>query len=354
MRSRLVSVVLGMVGAMLACELILQVLPVSSATALDYYLDPLVLSYPPGHRWRMATGWDLRNAQTLRANNFGFASEVDFVADSQAVALIGDSYVEASMLDSANRPGTQLALALNGQRPVYAFGAPGSALLDYAERIRLASTRLAVRDFVILMEAGDVRQSLCGSGNVHGPCLAPKSLEPRVETLAPASKMKRLISKSALAQYLVGQLKLDVRRLPAQLFSADAPTPGAASTVTSVKLAVDEDTHLREREAMVRAVSSAFFDRVKQNQVRKLVIVVDGMRKTAQSAANPQSKEISLERNQFMEIARARGAVVIDAEALYGEHWKASILSLDVGPYDGHLNALGVRLVAQAAAAAIR
>ncbi|MBK9234554.1 MAG: hypothetical protein IPO19_00210 [Rhodoferax sp.] len=354
MHSRLLSVLFGMAGALLACELVLQALPVSSATARDYYMDPQVLSYPPGHRWHMATGWDLRNAQTLRANNFGFASEIDFVPDPQAVAFIGDSYVEASMLGAADRPGAQLARALKDERAVYALGAPGSALLDYAERIRLASTRLAVRDFVILMEAGDVRQSLCGSGNVHGPCLAPRKLEPRVETFAPASTLKRLISKSALAQYLVGQLKLDVRRLPAQLFAADAPTHEPASKAASAEPAVNADTHRAEREAMVRAVSTAFFDRVQTHQVRKLVIVVDGQRKAVSLDADPQAAQISLERGQFMEIARARGAVVIDAEALYREHWKTSMLSLDVGPYDGHLNALGVRLVAQAAAAAIR
>jgi len=354
MRSGLVSVVLGMVGALLACELVLQALPVSSATARDYYVDPQVLSYPPGHRWRMATGWDLRNAQTLKANNFGFASEVDFVPNPQAVAFIGDSYVEASMLDTVDRPGPQLARALGGQRPVYAFGAPGSALLDYAERIRLASTRLAVRDFVILMEAGDVRQSLCGSGNVHGPCLAPSTLEPRIETFAPASTMKRVISKSALAQYLVGQLKLDVRHLPAQLFAANAPAPIPSRKLASASSALDTEIRRAERDRMVRAVSTAFFERIETYRIRKLVIVVDGQRHPGQPSVDADAAEIRLERTQFMETAKAHGAVVIDAEALYGEHWKTSVLSLDVGPYDGHLNALGVRIVAEAAAAAIR
>ncbi|MBK9234564.1 MAG: hypothetical protein IPO19_00280 [Rhodoferax sp.] len=78
-------------------------------------------------------------------------------------------------------------------------------------------------------------------------------------------------------------------------------------------------------------MSTAFFDRVQTHQVRKLVIVVDGQRKTVSLDADPQAAQISLD-----------------------EHWKTSMLSLDVGPYDGHLNALGVRLVAQAAAAAIR
>ncbi|MBK9234562.1 MAG: hypothetical protein IPO19_00270 [Rhodoferax sp.] len=114
MPGRLLSVLFGMAGALLACELVLQALPVSSATARDYYMDPQVLSYPPGHRWHGDGMGSASNAQTLRANNFGFASEIDFVPDPQAVAFIGDSYVEASMLGAADRPGAQLARAAQG------------------------------------------------------------------------------------------------------------------------------------------------------------------------------------------------------------------------------------------------
>jgi len=41
--------------------------------------------------------------------------------------------------------------------------------------------------------------------------------------------------------------------------------------------------------------------------------------------------------------------MVVDTEPIYAMHLAHSPLKLDVGPYDGHLNALGVSLIAQAA-----
>jgi len=77
----------------------------------------------------------------------------------------------------------------------------------YAERIRHAHDNFGVRDFVILMERGDVKQSLCGSGNVNGPCLDAQTLAPRVETIAPPGTVKKIFRHSALAQYVFGQLR---------------------------------------------------------------------------------------------------------------------------------------------------
>ncbi|MBK9234563.1 MAG: hypothetical protein IPO19_00275 [Rhodoferax sp.] len=62
--------------------------------------------------------------------------------------------------------------------------------------------------------------------------------------------MKPFDQQVALAQYLVGQLKLDVRRC---LPSSSPPTRQhePASKAASAELAVNADTHRAEREAMV-------------------------------------------------------------------------------------------------------
>src|SRR5262249_49116400 len=143
-----------------------------------------------------------------RSNNYGFLDARDFERDPNAVALIGDSFVEASMLPQRDRLGPQIERRLQA-REVYAMGAPGSALLDYAERIRFASERFDIHDFVLLLEHGDVAQSLCGSGNVHAPCLDRVTLAPRTEKQPPPGTLKKVLRSSALAQYLFSQLKLD-------------------------------------------------------------------------------------------------------------------------------------------------
>lgn len=336
---------LGLTLLLLGCELLLRLLPVSSSTLTGYYQDPLIISYPPGHRWTTATGWDLRNPQRHRANNAGFLAARDFAPDPEAVALIGDSFIEASMLDPGDRPGVQLEHALGG-RPVFAMGGPGSALLDYAERMRWAAQRYGVRDFVLLLETGDLRQSLCGSGNVHGPCLDPGSFQPRIETVPglgdQAGPLKRLARESALAQYLFGQLKLNPTMLWRQARLQARPpseTPASAPTADA-----------RAPSAAARVVGRRFLEQLAVLAPRRLVIVLDTQR--ARLYAGLPDAEPDLQ--AFAAMAREAGVQVVDGAPLLRRHYATHGLKFDVGPYDGHLNALGVRLLMDAAAEALR
>jgi len=319
-----------------------RLLPVSTSTVTGYYTDPLIVTYPPHHQWTTSTGWDLRNPQSLESNNLGYLASRDFARNEQAVALIGDSFIEASMLSAADRPGVRLERAL-GSRPVFAMGSPGTSLLDYAERIRFAAEQFGVRDFVILMERGDVKQSLCGSGNISGPCLDTKTLVPRLEKAAPPGTLKRIFRHFALAQYVFGQLKFSPQRLWQQAFPpppSPAPVIATIGTVAPVFQVVPE---------FVEVVSAAFFDRIKPFVKGKLVIVVDSDRRAL--AAGQVAPDAA--RGRFLELACAAGVIVVDTTPLFEAHFAKSTLKLDVGPYDGHLNALGVQLVMQAAAKAL-
>ncbi|MFI5445924.1 hypothetical protein [Polaromonas sp. UC242_47] len=334
----------GVVGFLLLLEIFFRLLPVSTSTETGYYIDPLILSYPPHHRWTTSTGWDLRNAQRLESNNLGYVAGHDFAWDDKAVALIGDSFVEASMLAAPDRPGAQLGRALD-TRPVFAMGNPGTALLDYAERIRFAHTHFGVRDFVVLMERGDVKQSLCGSGNINGPCLDGASFAPRLEKQPQPGSLKQIGRHSALAQYLFSQLKFSPQRLwsqvtgPRQAIAAVSPAPVEGGLTAPPAPA-----------PFVDAVTATFFQRIKPYATGRLVIVIDSNRSAlSQGLSMPDPS-----RTRFMTLARAAGAVVVDTEPLFKAHFAHSNLSLDVGPYDGHFNPLGVKLVTAAAANALR
>ncbi len=345
------GIVTGLMTVVLLAELVCRVLPVSTATVTGYHLDPLILTYPSGHRFRTATGWDLRNAQTLQANNLGFVSDVDFVPDPQAVALIGDSYVEASMLPSIDRLGPKLQGHL-GDRPVYAMGGPGSSLLDYAERIRLGSERLGVRDFVVFLESGDIRQSLCGSGNIHGPCLDRQTLAPRITLQTPPSTLRRWVRESAFAQYLFSQLRVAPDRLVPELLAlpqAALPRLDRQSAATTPPSSAPSPVRSSGPSAQaLDAVAVSFFERVRPWVTGRLVVVLDRQRN-----GEPPS-ELDAEVERFARLAQERGATVVDMAPLYREHATRSTLSLSVGPYDGHLNALGLGLVARAAGDALR
>ncbi len=100
----------GVILALLALELVFRFLPVSSATRTGYHIHPYIISYPPNHRFTTATGWDLKNAHSHKANNYGFLAERDFSYAPEALGLVGDSFVEANMLPARDRLASQLEL----------------------------------------------------------------------------------------------------------------------------------------------------------------------------------------------------------------------------------------------------
>ncbi len=337
----------GVLAVVLAAEFVLRALPVSTATNTGYRIAPNILNYPPHHEWTMATGWDLRNVQHLRSNNMGFAAEHDFVAGSDAVGLIGDSYVEASMLPLADRPAAQLERALGG-RQVYAMGGPGSSMLDYAERIEWAHRTLGLKTFVVLMETTDASQTVCNSGNVHARCLLPGTLQPTVRRLPESGLLKDVLRESALAQYLNSQLKLNASRLMSKSFWQTG-TP-SESALPSVVAAGTEGVPLSpERRKIIEASVDEFFEQLTVRNDVHVVFVIDMNRSNLEIGVNRPDEGYYL-----AERLEQRDCQVVRGEPLYREHLSGSPLRLEVGPYDGHLNKIGVGLLMNAAALALQ
>lgn len=348
---RACHLLLGALAMLAGVELLLRALPVSTATHTGYHIHPNILTNPPHHRWTMSTGWDLRDVQHMRANNHGFAAEHDFQPGSNAIGLVGDSYVEAAMLPWADRPAAQLERALGGQRPVYALGGPGSSLLDYAERIRWAHETLGLRDFVVMMESTDASQALCNSGNVHARCLEPQRLTPVLQHRPPSGAAKDLLRESALAQYLVSQLKFT----GARLFSPDfwrsgAPAEHTPNMTAAVPAGAGEPTSLSVRQkAVIDAAVDEFLRNTARLQGLRLVFAIDMNRRNLEAGVQRPDEGYHVEKR-----LQAAGYTVVRGEAAFREHQRQSALRLDMGPHDGHLNAIGVRLLMTAAANAAK
>jgi len=307
----------------------------------------MILTYPAGHSFTISTGWDLRNAQRLHVNNAGFAAELDFAPDPKAIALIGDSHIEASALPAEQRPAAQLARLLPPDRRVFAMGSPGTSLLDYAERVRLVTQRYDVHDMVILVDVGDIRQSLCGSGQIAGPCLDPTTGQPDVDRRPEPSTLKQWVRHSALAQYLFSQLKilpdrlwptlcgLPATLLPGQRTAAHATPPRAAPAGPD--------------GAILDRIGGTFFERIRPYVRGRLVIVIDKPVPGRDTGGLPIADS-----DRFAAMARAKGAVVVDMAPAYAAQALQSPRSMAIGPYDGHHNAFGVAVVASAVAQALQ
>ena len=328
---------MGGLMCMATLEVGLRVLPTSTYTDTGYHIDPLIITYRPHHQFRSSWGWNFRDPLDHEANNLGFLSSRDFLPDSAAVAVVGDSFVDASMLPEAERVAARLQSALGG-RPVYAMGGPGSSLLDYAERLRYAADKLAVRDFVVIMERGDIKQSYCGSGNIHGPCLIRGSGQSSSDLRSAPSTAQLYLRHSALLQYLLGHLRFDpVQRLRSALAALSQP---AASTTAAPR---------EYSSAELALVLDKFFERIAPYRRGRLVLVFDSDR-NALNRGEPSSDETRL---IAMAQARVRGALVVDTEASFREYLARSGRRLEVSPLDQHWNPQATAIVARDIAAAL-
>jgi hypothetical protein len=321
---------LGVIVALVSLEVLFRILPVSTSSATGYYIDSMILTYPPGQHFTTATGWNLRNSHRHVANNFGFVADHDFERNASAIALIGDSFVEASMLAPEERLASQLETNLEA-RKVYAMGGPGSSLLDYAERIRFASEKFGIRDFVLMLEHGDIGQALCGSGNVHAACLDRDSLVPRIDKQPPASGLKLLVRDLALPQYLFSQLKLN----PVAWVTGLPRTLGIGTKAAGTEQISRDSMNLPPKST--QAVIDEFFRRVQPYPKHRLILILTGTKDDVAA---------DIVRDQLRDAANRNNAMVIEPTPQIDEFAKRSGLSMHVSPADAHLNRIALRIVA--------
>jgi hypothetical protein len=330
-------ILLGVACALIGIELMLRFFPVSTSTETGYYISPSIITYPAHHEFVIATGWDLSNAHRYRSNNYGFLTRKDFIFDQNAIALIGDSYVEANMLKEDDHLSFQLEKILRN-RSVYALGGPGSSLLDYAERARFAHEKFGIRNFVFVIESGDVRQTLCGSANIHGPCLDSNTFAPRSEAQPQKIGLaKKFLRKSALAQYLISQLRLNPNDIVKRLF----PTTSSENTKLPKKNLSPENV---PPEAVDHVVS-AYLSSLAQLEMDGWILIFDSDRKCLKS--NQVSHPV---RDRFIQLATQAGAKIIDTRKIFCDFFQKTGLSLAVSPTDQHWNRLAHALVANAVA----
>lgn len=328
MKKSLLLFCTGIIAILLLLEVVFRLLPVSTATRSGYYIHPVILTYPAHHCFTAATGWDLKNAQRNCTNNLGFLADRDFVHDPQAIALIGDSFVEANMLPAPERLAAQLETRLKG-RPVYALGGPGSSLLDYAERAKFAAEKLGTRTFIFVLERGDVKQAICGSGNIHGPCVDAKTLLQRVETQPPPNDLKRLVRQSALAQYVFSQLKFDISKV---LLKPSQPS-GSNSDKRVEDLSISPP---------VSKVIEYFFKEISTIENAQFLFLIDAER--AHLAETPPNESSDLK--SLKAEANAMHVTVIDPAPAFHSFVADSGRILEVGPYDHHWNGNTVQILA--------
>ncbi|HEU5137329.1 MAG TPA: SGNH/GDSL hydrolase family protein [Steroidobacteraceae bacterium] len=341
--TRTLAFLAGIAGALLALELVLRVLPVLSGT---YAADPRaawpVHTMIPHSSFTYSTGWNLQNIQRGRINNYGYVAPFDYEPGTgDAIAVFGDSYVEAQMNDYDDTLQGSLNDYLKTPRTVLNFGSAGAEMPDY-----LGIAPLVRRDFspqwaVVVITMGDFTRGFsAGPGYFKWqPGQSPPvKLVPEIHRSA-LSKWLRTV---ALIRYSRGNLSVRPGEL-IQLRRGAVVAEGASPCHNEV-LSKDDETLL---EAFARELPPAL-----GLPPGRVILIFDSDRKAIYAGKTRDEARKCLTRaaranDRLQELAAQSGIHVIDSYDTFARHFADRLGPLDRSPLDAHWNPAAHRLMAR-------
>jgi hypothetical protein len=326
----------GAIACLLALELLLQALPVSTATRQDFYIDPFIKNYPPNSQFRASNLWDLRQPVAQKVNSTGFASAAERNRALPGLALIGDSFVEGSAVPEHARVTERMRTYAVGYDPIM-LGLPGTSLLDYLDRAQWARAHLSTDRFIFFIDANDGNEAVCGSGQHGLHCL--NKTTGQIDTLPQTmrAKEKDFFGKFATLQYFLGHLKLS---LPA-LTSALRPVKPAA--------AVSPKKHGALASPASALAIEHFLSELHKMRPAKVMLVIDCDRKALYDARTV----IEAETHAELKARNARYNIpIVELCPRFQERYARDTLRTEVSLTDTHWNARGHDIVAERVAQA--
>jgi hypothetical protein len=198
-------------------EIVLRFLPVNTglASTLVDTQNP-IFRFTPNRNYIYSVGWDMHRIVHGRVNNDGWVNAQDYQSKDPVplLAVVGNSYIEALMVDQAETMQARLSRTLSGKLRVYSFAASGAPLSQYLIWAGYAVHQYGAKAVVINVEGNDFDNSLCQYKKAPGFwCYAPdadRQLRLRLIDHRPGWATM-LVRKSALARYLL--LNLQTARL---------------------------------------------------------------------------------------------------------------------------------------------
>ena len=356
-------VLLGLLLPLVALELLLRVLPVSSGNTKRPVsaADP-VPRHPASTEIVWSLGWDFARVVRKRTNSHGFFSEVEYLAAAgePVLALIGDSYVEAMQVANANALDGVLRRRPERHGEIYSFGVSGAPLSQYLAFADYARRSVAPAAMVFVVVGNDFDESHERyRSSAGGAIFAEDPRSGRLELVTvehDATALRRLARRSALLRYLTFHARVDWpalgKRLAARLPGA-APG-GAVATpryVGQTRAAADAE----RVETSIR-VLDRFFELLPEKTglaPERVAFVLDGMRPDLYAARDLRLAERSYfarMRSELARRARAGGYEVIDLQPLFVDRFARDGERFELAG-DGHWNERGHAVAAEAVAA---
>ncbi len=322
-------IALGCLSMILALEIILRMLPVS--TGFGYQTttlaEPVLRATFPIVKHSL--DWRFYQSQIRKINNYGFADDADYAPNTNPIAVIGDSYIQSLMLPYSDTLQGQLGTLLDRKnRPVYSFGVPGYSFAGYIGSAEYVSKTFQPEFFVFLLTAGDIADSL-STKTAGSYFLNSRNLELNFEPSTP-SRTNKLLLQSSLLRYLNLHLHFNPFSILTQFLPPETTVPIKSPDLSQVSTRLLD---YLEQKSTVRADNTIF--------------IIDCDRdKIYQQKPQPQThpdNQLTL----FATIAQNRGYTVIDTLPLFSSQYQQSRRRLDFKPIDMHWNSAAHKLVAE-------
>lgn len=146
-----------------ALEILCRFLPVNEGQyAAHVDASRPVMTFEPNRRFIWSRGWNFAIVTEKRSNNVGFLSDTDYRRDASSplLAMIGDSYVEASQVANGDSVAGLLHTRLQGRGRVYPFAAAGAPLSTYLAYASYAGRHYRPDSMAFVVISNDYDESL--------------------------------------------------------------------------------------------------------------------------------------------------------------------------------------------------
>ena len=326
-------------------EVLFRILPAYGGVRRTTVDDRNPISrFDPDREFTWSRDWNFSIVNTVRVNNAGFISDVDYEADAPGplLAVIGDSYVEAAMVPFRRTCAGRLATMLEPAGRAYAFGMSGAPLSQYLAWARHARDAYRPDGLLVIVIDNDYDESLIEYGGREGYHHFVRQGDGRLALervdLVPTLGF-RLARHSALVRYLVQNLRVvdSFARIrariagtdPPGLFHLQAPASAQPARVAASQRAVDAFLDLLPGYAGL--------------EPERIVLAVDGMRPQLYDDETLDAADgafADVMRRYLLAHARRKGYETLDLQPRFVTRYRTHRRRFE-WPRDNHWNALG-------------
>jgi hypothetical protein len=333
----------GFVTATVVAELLLHAFPFSTGYG-NSQVDSLhpVSRGTPYLNYTYSRDWTFHLANSGKLNNEGFRASYDYNRDPQAVAVVGNSFVQGDALPPAAAL-TERIGTLTGHRG-FGVASDGFSLADYLAASQWATEYFGIHTVVILLTTEDLSRSCAAGAAKHYLKMRAGVISYELVPRAATEHWKTVLNQSGLFRYLFDNLHAPAnwargwRRMDNDPEPADgAQEPAAARGCATPQF----------QSAAIRFLLSAFRNVQATSAARLIFLIAPDyyQRHTVRGA----SRDI----DAFADQAETEGFEVLRLSPAFQAAERTGI-KLSLKPIDLHWSAAAHELAAQSVADYLR